>query len=57
MLHAKYKPNRPSGSGGKKSFECFLPYVDLMAILNRRSSSVFAKSCITIILMLNMKFH
>ena len=33
MLHAKYKPNWHSGSG-EKSFERFLPYIGMAAILN-----------------------
>ena len=33
----------------KKLSEWFLPYMELMAILNFRSSPIFAKFCITII--------
>ena len=33
MLHAKYRPNRPSGSG-EKSFEWFLPYMEMTAIMS-----------------------
>ena len=56
MLHAKYQPNQLSGSSEELS-EWFLPYMGMTAILNFRSSSVFGKSCITIIQILNMKFH
>ena len=34
MLPAKYQPNRPGGSGEKKCFERFLPYMGIVAILN-----------------------
>ena len=36
MLSAKYQPNRPVGSGFK-SFEWFLPYMGMAAILNFKS--------------------
>ena len=48
MLHAKYQPNQPSGSGEEVVW-MVLPYMGMTAILNFRSSSIFAKSCITII--------
>ena len=47
MLHAKYQPNQPSGSGDE--VVCDLPYMCMTTILNFRSSPVFAKTCITII--------
>ena len=34
MFLAKYQLNKSSGSEKKKSFECFLPYMDIAAILN-----------------------
>ena len=38
MLPAKYQPNPPGGSGlGKMSFECFLSYMGMAAILNSES--------------------
>ena len=33
MLHAKYHPNRPSGSG-EEVVRMFLPYMGMTAILN-----------------------
>ena len=36
MLPAKYQPN-PLGGSGKKSFEWFLPYMGMTAILNFKS--------------------
>ena len=46
MLHAKYQP---SGSGEEVVWMVFtIIYMGMTAILNFRSSPVFAKSCITI---------
>ena len=36
MIRAKCQPNRPVALE-KKSFECFLPYIGMTAILNFRS--------------------
>ena len=36
MLPANHQPNRPGGSG-VKSFEWFLPYMGMAAILNFKS--------------------
>ena len=56
MFPAKYHPNPPGGSG-EKSFEWFLLYMGMAAILNFKSWPILAKYCIFITEMLNLKFH
>ena len=37
MIPAKYQPNQPNVVLEKKSFEWFLPYMGMVAILNFKS--------------------